>query len=221
MLILADIGALTDTEATAVENWVEARRRAGALRRPPARRSTADDLVPVRLRAGDRALGGALTWSEPAKLAAFPPASPFAGLPIPPDVRVNRQVLAEPDARSAGQDMGRLADGTPLVTGARTAAKARSCWSTRPPIPDWTNLALSGLFVDMLRRITALSEGVSGDMQATTCAPIEVLDGRGQLVPPPATGCPDPRQWDSGPMRWVRVIRRDFMGRRRRGGRST
>ena len=30
-----------------------------------------DDLLPVRIRAGDRTLGGALSWTEPARLAAF------------------------------------------------------------------------------------------------------------------------------------------------------
>ena len=40
------------------------RRRPAALRRPKAR-AGADDLVPARLRVGDRILGGALSWSEP------------------------------------------------------------------------------------------------------------------------------------------------------------
>ena len=192
VLILADIGALTETEATAVENWVE---RGGVLVRfaGPRLAQHTDHLVPVRLRLGDRTLGGALSWSEPAKLAAFPPASPFAGLHIPPDVLVDRQVLAEPSIDLPDKTWARLADGTPLVT-AENREEGKIVLVHTTANPDWSNLALSGLFVDMLRRITALSEGVSGDMQATTFAPIEVLDGRGQLVPPPADRLSDPRQ---------------------------
>ena len=37
-----------------------------------------------------------MSWAQPAGLAAFPPESPFAGLPVPAEVRVTRQVLAEP-----------------------------------------------------------------------------------------------------------------------------
>jgi hypothetical protein len=190
VLILADIGALTDTEATAVETWVE---RGGVLVRfaGPRLAQHTDHLVPVRLRLGDRTLGGALSWSEPAKLAAFPPSSPFAGMHIPPDVLVDRQVLAEPSIDLPDKTWARLADGTPLVT-AENREEGKIVLVHTTANPDWSNLALSGLFVDMLRRITALSEGVSGDMQATTFAPIEVLDGRGQLVPPPATVFPIP-----------------------------
>mgnify|MGYP002714239960 CR=1 FL=1 len=190
VLILADIGALTDMEASAVESWVE---RGGVLVRfaGPRLAQHTDHLVPVRLRLGDRTLGGALSWSEPAKLAPFPPSSPFAGMHIPPDVVVDRQVLAEPSIDLPDKTWARLADGTPLVT-AENREEGKIVLVHTTANPDWSNLALSGLFVDMLRRITALSEGVSGDMQATTFAPIEVLDGRGQLVPPPATVFPIP-----------------------------
>ena len=40
-------------------------------------------ILPVRLRQGDRELGGALSWTKPASLAAFPANSPFAGLAVP------------------------------------------------------------------------------------------------------------------------------------------
>ncbi|UEM22003.1 DUF4159 domain-containing protein [Skermanella mucosa] len=188
VLILADIGALTETEAQAVESWVE---RGGVLVRfaGPRLAQHTDQLVPVRLRLGDRTLGGALSWSEPARLAPFPPASPFAGLPVPPDVVVDRQVLAEPSIDLAEKTWARLADGTPLVT-AEEREEGRIVLVHTTANSDWSNLALSGLFVDMLRRVTALSEGVSGDVQAATFAPIEVLDGLGQLIPPPATVFP-------------------------------
>ena len=65
-----------------------------------------DDLVPVKLRRGGRSLGGSLTWEKPQHLAAFAADGPFAGLPVPNDVTVNRQVLAEPDATLADQELG-------------------------------------------------------------------------------------------------------------------
>jgi hypothetical protein len=53
---------------------------------------------------------------------------------------------------------------------------------------DWSNLPLSGLFVDMLRRIVAVSQGVAGGNQADTAMPpIETLDGLGRLGAPPPT----------------------------------
>ena len=55
---------------------------------------------------------------------------------------------------------------------------------------DWSNLPLSGLFVDMLRRLVALAAGVQTAAGHAVLAPVETLDGFGLLSPPPqaATG---------------------------------
>ncbi len=55
---------------------------------------------------------------------------------------------------------------------------------------DWSNLPLSGLFPDMLRRLVALSAGVSAAPDTVPLSPAETLDGFGVLGPPPpaATG---------------------------------
>ncbi|MBN8897701.1 MAG: DUF4159 domain-containing protein, partial [Rhodospirillales bacterium] len=55
---------------------------------------------------------------------------------------------------------------------------------------DWSNLPLSGLFVDMLRRLVALSAGVASAADGTVLSPAETLDGFGQMTQPPpaATG---------------------------------
>ncbi len=50
---------------------------------------------------------------------------------------------------------------------------------------DWSNLPLSGLFVDMLRRLVALSAGVAAAQEATMLAPVQALDGFGLLTQPP------------------------------------
>ena len=51
---------------------------------------------------------------------------------------------------------------------------------------DWSNLALSGLFVEMLRRIVAMSQGVTAASEASL-PPLETLDGFGRLQRAPPT----------------------------------
>ena len=145
-----------------------------------------DPLMPERLLAEDRQLGGALSWSQPATLAAFPATSPFAGLSVPDEVTVNRQVLAEPSAQLASHTWARLADGTPLVTEAARGSGRLVLFHVTANA-DWSNLPLSGLFPDMLRRLVALSAGVSAAPDAQPLSPAETLDGFGVLgAPPPA-----------------------------------
>ena len=50
---------------------------------------------------------------------------------------------------------------------------------------DWSNLPLSGLFVDMLRRLVELSVGVASAQGNAVLAPAETLDGFGLLSQPP------------------------------------
>ncbi len=142
-----------------------------------------DPLLPVSLLAGERALGGALSWSEPAVLAPFPPTSPFAGLAVPAEVRVSRQVLAEPSAGLTARAWATLADGTPLVTEAGRGA-GRVVLFHVTANADWSNLPLSGLFVDMLRRLVQLSAGIADTAGDALLAPATILDGYGVLGPP-------------------------------------
>src|SRR6202040_4244450 len=150
-----------------------------------------DHLLPVRLRhGGGRTIGGALSWEQPAKLAPFEADSPFAGLAVPADVTVSRQVLAEPDLDLASKTWARLADGTPLVT----AEKRGQGWIVlvhTTANADWSNLALSGLFVEMLRRIEAMSQGIT-EAGEEALAPLEPLDGFGRLQRAPPTARPIP-----------------------------
>lgn len=142
-----------------------------------------DPLLPVPLRA-ERQLGGALSWEQPQRLAAFPEGSPFAGLPVPAEVTISRQVLAEPSARLAERIWARLADGTPLVT-SEARGEGRIVLFHVTATAEWSDLPLSGLFVQMLRRLVALSAGVSGQEGEGMLAPLEALDGFGRLAPPP------------------------------------
>lgn len=192
VLVLTDIGNLPPEEADALSDWME---RGGTLVRfagPLLAQSgilAADRLVPVRLRTGDRALGGAMSWSEPARLAPFPPESPFNGLTVPADVTVTRQVLAEPALDLPEKTWAHLADGTPLVT-ADTRGRGRVVLIHTTANPDWSNLPMSGLFVDMLRRIVAQSAGVGGQDGAVALPPVELLDGYGRMTEPPPTAFP-------------------------------
>ena len=182
VLALADVGRLTGEAAGRLARWIEA---GGVLVRFAGARvaEEVDTLVPVRLRAGGRALGGALTWESPRGLGAFPDDSPFAGLAIPDDVRVERQVLAEPALDLDEKTWARLDDGTPLVTAERRGRGWLVLFHTTANA-EWSSLALSGLFVEMMQRIAALSEGVAGGAGAAVLAPLTSLDGFGRLGGP-------------------------------------
>jgi len=185
VLILADRVLTPGPELTALTSWVD---KGGLLIRfagPRLAEAIAPDpLLPVHLLNGDRQLGGVMSWSEPAGLATFPTASPFAGLTVPPDVRVTRQVLAEPGADLASHTWASLADGTPLVTWRAQGAGQVVLFHVTSNA-DWSNLPLSGLFVDMLSRLVQLSAGVTSSADATVLAPAEALDGFGRLGRPP------------------------------------
>jgi hypothetical protein len=51
----------------------------------------------------------------------------------------------------------------------------------------WSELPLSGVFVEMLRRLVGLSRGAVGAAGATPMAPLETMDGFGRLGPAPAS----------------------------------
>ena len=187
VLVYADAGPDSPAEEQAVQKWVEG---GGLLLRfaGPRLAEQSDHLLPVRLRRGGRTIGGALSWEKPAGLAPFAADTPFAGLPIPADVTVSRQVLAEPDLDLNSKTWARLADGTPLVT----AEKRGDGWVVlvhTTANAEWSNLALSGLFVEMLRRIVAISQGVAAVSEGAL-PPLETLDGFGRLQRAPPSARP-------------------------------
>jgi len=182
VLVLADVGQVGPTDRPLLESWIE---KGGVLVRfaGPRMAENADDLLPVRLRSGARALSGALTWTKPAKLGEFPETGPFFGLEISQDVSVQRQVLAEPDINLAGKTWARLTDGTPLVTAERRGSGWLALFHVTANT-TWSDMPLSGLFVEMLRRTLALSQGISGADGSALLPPVALLDGFGRLGPP-------------------------------------
>jgi len=158
-----------------------------------------DDLVPVRLRRGGRVLGGSLSWEQPQQLASFGGReSPFFGMTVPNDVTVSRQVLAEPDATLTDRTWATLGDGTPLVT-AQKRGKGLIVLFHVTADTRWSDLPLSGTFVEMLKRIVSLSGSIATADTATgsrasreVVPPTRLLDGFGIFGPPPATARPVP-----------------------------
>jgi hypothetical protein len=190
-VVLPDSAPLTPLLRDQLGSWIE---DGGVLVRfagPRLANNEIDDLVPVRLRHGDRNLDGALTWARPQPLASFADTSPLADLRVPEnDVVVHRQVLAQPGPALGARTWARLADGTPLITGEQRGHGWLVLIHTTANT-SWSSLPLSGVFVDMLRRIVALGAGAGGPLQGPL-APIEVLDAAGRLVSPDATAQPIP-----------------------------
>jgi hypothetical protein len=202
VLVLADVGNVAGDARERLEHWIE---DGGVLVRfaGPRLAASDDDLVPVRLRRGGRILGGSLSWDKPQPLAAFSHESPFGGMSVPNDVTVSRQVLAEPDAALSENTWATLADGTPLVTAAKRGKGLIVLFHVTGDT-RWSDLPLSGSFVDMLKRIVALAGSPvvaeAADDKKTKAthevvAPTRVLDGFGNFVSPPATARPVPTDY--------------------------
>ncbi|MDO9414829.1 DUF4159 domain-containing protein [Pararhizobium sp.] len=186
VLIMADIGRLPEESYGPVTQWIN---NGGTLIRfagPRLAAAPADDpLVPVTLRQGERALGGALSWSEPQPLADYPAFSPFAGMDKPSEILIKRQVLAEPTPDLAERTWASLADGTPLVT-TKTVGAGRIILCHVSAEATWSNLPISGDFVEMLRRSVQLARGggvsTGGSSEAQTLPPYRLLNASGILV---------------------------------------
>ncbi|MBW7921618.1 MAG: DUF4159 domain-containing protein [Rubellimicrobium sp.] len=186
VIILADVATIPADEAQALRHWVES---GGLLLRFAGPRLAAagpgdDPLLPVRLRAGGRSLGGTMSWDSPRKIAPFPDESPFHGLHLPDDVTVTAQVLAEPDPDLSAKVIATLTDGTPLVTRA-ALGQGRVVLFHVTANAEWSSIPLSGLFVQMLQRLAVTAGGAVPDAQdlaGTSWVPDEIMDARGVLT---------------------------------------
>lgn len=188
VIVLADVAQVS--EAPDVLSWVE---QGGVLLRfagprlaaADLGRETEDPLLPVRLRVGGRSIGGAMSWGEPKTLRPFSAGSPFFGLPIPEDVSVNAQVLAQPDPELAERTIATLADGTPLVTRKRVGSGQVILFHVTANA-EWSTLPLSGLFVEMLERMAISSRPAvptAEDLAGTIWSPEQHLTGFGEVEP--------------------------------------
>ncbi|GAA5073392.1 DUF4159 domain-containing protein [Roseibacterium beibuensis] len=188
VMILADVATISADVEEDLIAWVE---NGGLLLRFAGPRIAASDLareevgplMPVRLRAGGRTVGGAMSWGEPKALRPFDETSPFYGLTIPEDVRVSSQVMAQPDPTLSERTIASLSDGTPLVTRAALGQGSVVLFHVTANA-EWSTLPLSGLFVQMLERLAVSTRPAvpdAADLEGTTWVPEEVLDGFGIL----------------------------------------
>ncbi|MFI5014564.1 MAG: DUF4159 domain-containing protein [Hyphomicrobiales bacterium] len=196
VLVLADIGGLDPETRGKLAKFLA---DGGVIIRFAGTRlaaAPADDLTPVRLRGGGRLLGGVLSWDTPKTLAPFSPDSPFAGLKTPDEISVQRQLLAEQDGALSRKTWAALSDGTPIVTAERRGPGTLVLVHVTAD-PAWSNLPLSGLFVDMLRRLVDLAAfaapGETAGNLPAEARPLQVLDGYGVLNSAAASVPPLPR----------------------------
>ncbi len=205
-MALSDVGVVAGEAHDRLAKFVE---NGGLLIRFAGTRlaNASDDLTPVRLRRGGRVLGGALSWDTPKPIAPFERDSPLYGIDVGKEVTVTRQVLAEPEPGLPGKTWAALADGTPLITAERRGKGLIVLFHVTADT-TWSNLPLSGLFVEILRRVISLSpesvaatKGDAGGGEASrdaTLAPARALDGFGALGPPPLSARPIPPNYDGG-----------------------
>ena len=189
---MGDVGTIPDGVRASLIEWMQ---KGGTLVRFASSRLLAtgndEELLPVPLRLGERLLGGSLSWTEPQPVTEFPRNGPFADLSPPSDVMVTRQVLAEPTPDLVDHTWATLADGTPLVTADRRG-KGMVVFFHVTPNATWSNLPISGTFVEMLRRIVQLSrnQGVVAatpqSQAATSLPPYRMIAADGRIVPPGA-----------------------------------
>lgn len=188
VIVLADVATMAEAEKRSLEDWVS---QGGMLLRfagprlaaSDVSRNSEDPLMPVRLRAGGRSIGGAMSWGDPKALAPFAEASPFHGLHIPNDVSVTTQVVAQPDPTLATRAIAQLADGTPLVT-RKAVGEGQVVLFHVTANAEWSSLPLSGLFVQMLERLAIAARPAAAtpaDLAGTTWVPAVMVNAFGHL----------------------------------------
>lgn len=209
VIVLADVAQVVGGDEARLRDWLG---DGGVLLRfaGPRMAESNDDLLPVRVRQGSRQLGGALSWSQPQRLGPIPESSPFFGISGGDQITVSRQVLAEPEAQLGNKTWLRLEDGTPLVTAERRGRGWLILVHTTANTL-WSDLALSGFYVDMLRKVIDLSQGVAATSETAEAPlpPLTVLDGFGRsgepgpaVQPLPARGAEQVRPGPQHPPGW-------------------
>ncbi len=194
VIILADLAAMPTETLNNLENWVE---DGGLLLRfsgeNMAKAQGEQFLLPVALRAGGRSLSGALSWDEKQNIAPFPENSPFYGLNIPDDITINQYVLADPAQDLENKIWARLTDGTPFITASAKGNGLITLIHTSANT-SWSDFALSGLYVSVLKRIIRLAGlgNISSISSYSSLDPLLVMDGMGSLISPPAAVAPIP-----------------------------
>ena len=183
VIILPDIAAMPPETLEALEGWVK---QGGLLLRfagPNMAQSQNEIyLLPTPVLKNRRAMDGTMAWQEPVTLAPFPETGPLYGLKLPGDITVRQQILSKPSQDIDEKTWAALSDGTPLITAA-PLNQGLLVFVHTTATPAWSDLALSGLFVEILQRIVSIS-GTSNNQNYErdgTLDPLRILDGFGAL----------------------------------------
>ena len=163
MLALADMSVAPGPERDAVQKFLD---DGGVLVRFAGARLAAgdDEFTPTTLRRGGRTLGGALSWDTPRHVAPFEKPSPFFGLPVARRGDRHAAGAGGPRGGPRREDLGAPRRRHALVTAARRGKGLIVLFHVTADT-TWSNLPLSGLFVDMLRRV------VQGPILRPICPP--------------------------------------------------
>lgn len=181
VLVMTDSAQTSAEDRARIDEWVKG---GGTLLRfagPRLAFERNDTLLPVTLREGERAMGG-LATTNIGTIAPFPKESPFNGITIPDNITVNRTVLAEPSPELDSKTWARLQDGTPLVT-ADERGNGRIILVHTSADTAWSNIPLTGLFIDMAKTAISKSRTMPGGAVTTgnDLPPLQILNGKGYL----------------------------------------
>lgn len=191
VMVATDGVILTEDDQKSLKDWVQ---KGGTLLRfagpnMAAQSGDKDTLLPVTIREDDRFSSGAIQADNLAtksrSLMPFEPGSPFYGIALKQDIKVDYSIRIQPDINTEERTWASLDDGTPFVTATRQGNGWVVLVHTTADT-NWSNLPLSGLFVDMMTAIVDHSNGVLSQGKdldtAQSLPPLQVLNGLGQLT---------------------------------------
>lgn len=188
VLIVPDAVPVTGAARDKLQRWVES---GGMLVRFAGENLAADDhvndpLLPVDVRKGVRALSGSITTGEYGlTIAPFAGDTPFSALTVDESVRIDKEIVTTPSANGDFSAWASLSDGTPIVTASDRGAGRVVLFHTTANVA-WSDLPLSGNFVDMLVATVGQSNSVedTSDYKLPVLPPISVLNGKGEVRSP-------------------------------------
>lgn len=195
VIVMPDSASVVGGDRARLLQWVEnggtLLRFAGSRLASEAAQGQDDPLLPVELRPSVRRLDQNFAGAQPLGIGGFAEDSPLADIAVRRDVQVMRQLLPEPGADLNEHVWATLEDGTPLIT-ARQIGEGWSILIHTTANTEWSNLVLSGMFIDILRGVVAHSQGLENGMLSAGAfePPLESLDTDGRLVPPPSSAQP-------------------------------
>jgi hypothetical protein len=195
LIIIPENYALSGSDTETLTAWLE---NGGTLLRFPPNANIKQQgkvLMPVELLDDERNIAGRLDWQEPLTLGSIPQDSPLSGIAEDKTLEIKRQILATPAMSNAAASWALASDGTPLIT-AKGFGKGRIILMHTQAKPGWSNLPLTGFFINTLHRIVDISTGarisvdrstaLSTDLENASFTAYKVINANGDLIEPPS-----------------------------------